>query len=89
MTDKPQPTSEMVHEVLSTFSNEAHAAIIFILADKYNVRVDGPAPSTMVEIVVALRKVFGESADLIIYKMNELAMKEIKQRSPCTLFDVD
>ena len=80
MRDKPQPTSAIVHAVLSTFSNEAHAAIIFILADKYNVRVDGPAPSSMDELVVALRQVFGESADLIIYKMNELAMKEIEQR---------
>ncbi len=63
--------AEALHEVLSVLSNESHAAVVFMLEDRYGVKLNGLVPVNVVGIKRGLTDLLGPSADILLNKMDE------------------
>ena len=67
-------SASALHEALSVFENEAHAAIIYILENNFGVRTSGQNPSTLRDLKIAFEAMFGSASSLMMVKV-EAAMK--------------
>lgn len=65
------PITDALHRALSVLSDESHAAVIFMLDDKYGVKIHGLSPVSRDDIRKGLNEIFGVSADILLNRMDE------------------
>lgn len=63
--------AEALHEALSVLSPESHAAVVFMLEDRYGVKLNGLVPVNAEGIQKGLTDLLGPSAGILFNKMNE------------------
>lgn len=69
------PITDALHHALSVMSNESHAAVMFMLDDKYGVKIHGLSPVTMDDIRTGLQDIFGAAADILVHRMDEYLLQ--------------
>lgn len=71
-------TIEALHRALSILSEESHAAVMFMLDDKYGVKMHGLSPVTKDDIKTGLQGIFGVAADILVSRMDEYLLRHSK-----------
>ncbi len=67
--------AEALHHALSVLSDESHAAVVFMLDDRYDVKLHGLTPINMDDIRKGLEDLFGQSAGILITRMDEYLLQ--------------
>lgn len=65
------PLTDALHHALSVLSDESHAAVVFMLDDKYGVKMHGLSPVAKDDIRAGLQDIFGAAADVLVNRMEE------------------
>ncbi|MCI0562980.1 MAG: hypothetical protein MN733_31265, partial [Nitrososphaera sp.] len=60
------PLTDALHHALSVLNDESHAAVVFMLDDKYGVKMHGLSPVTKDDIRAGLQDIFGTAADVLV-----------------------
>ncbi len=67
--------AKALHEVLSVLSNESHAAVVFMLEDRYGVTLNGLAEVNAEGVRRGLTDLLGPSAEILFSRMNDYIIK--------------
>jgi hypothetical protein len=73
--------TKALHYALSVLNEESHAAVVFMLDDRYGVKMHGFSPVNVDDIRAGLQDIFGQSADILINRINEYLFQHAKVAS--------
>jgi hypothetical protein len=66
--------AEALDDVLSAFGKEAHFAMVFMLENRYGIKVKDPGFS-MIDLRRGLVELLGDGADILVYRMEEYMLQ--------------